>query len=69
MSREDKWLEEILADVGLWYLTQPMRTEWVRTYGDHGVACYVKVYLEENGYEVELRKAGNWNELVIKRNK
>lgn len=62
----EKWLNEILADVGLWYLTQTTE-RWVRTYGDHALACYIKVFLEENNYPVTIRPAGNWTELMILR--
>jgi len=65
-DRNEKWLEEILADVGLWYLTQDT-PEFVKIVADWGIACYIKVYLEENGYMAEIRTAGNWNEIVIQR--
>lgn len=62
------WLDNILADVGLWYLTQSTPS-FIKVVGDYDKACEIKDYLENNGYDgkVRLREAGKWNEIIIDR--
>lgn len=64
---DERWLVEALADVFVWETTQLEQKRYVKVMGDYGLACMVKVYLEENGYLVELEPCGSFNQLVIER--
>lgn len=63
---DPKWCVEALADVFVWETTQTT-LQYIKVMGDYGNACYLKAYLEENGYVVELEKVGIYSQLVIDR--
>ena len=63
----EKWLDEILADVGLWYLTQTDQDRYVKLIADYAVAFYVKEFLERHGYTVEINTNGMHNVLTVHR--
>ena len=67
MPDDEKWLNEVLADVLLWEVSQLEQKQYIKAIGDFGMACMVKVYLEENGYTVELQPFGNYSQIVINR--
>ena len=62
-----EYLDSVLADVGLWWLTQLDQKEYIKVIGDYLKALAVLDYLEENGYRVDLKPLGNYNQIIIKR--
>ncbi len=64
---DEKWLLEVLADVLVWEVSQLEQKQYVKVVGDWGMACMIKVYLEENGYYPIIEQLGNYNQIIINR--
>lgn len=64
---DERWLVEALADVVVWETTQHEQKQYVKVVGDYGMACMIKVYFEENGYDARIEPCGMYNHIIIDR--
>lgn len=56
-----------MADVLVWEVSQLEQKQYIKVVGDWGMACMIKVYLEENGYYPIIEQFGSYNQIIINR--